>query len=124
SPPSAAPAAVTPSAPAPAAGVVQPNPQQGGIVTTTSEQPRKTVRSGGRELYFKFDQESWVEVRDRNDKVIFSKLNPAGSEERINATPPLKLIVGNARGVRLNYDDQPVNLEPHTGVTVARLTLE
>jgi cytoskeleton protein RodZ len=56
--------------------------------------------------------------------VIFSKLNPAGSEERINATPPLKLIVGNARGVRLNYDDQPVNLEPHTGVTVARLTLE
>jgi cytoskeleton protein RodZ len=122
SPSPAAPAAVTPSAPA--AGAQQANPQQGGIVTTTAEQPRAIARSGGRELYFKFEQESWVEVRDRNDRVIFSKLNPAGSEERINATPPLKLIVGNARGVRLNYDDQPVNLEPHTGVTVARLTLE
>jgi cytoskeleton protein RodZ len=103
---------------------VQANPQQGGIVTTTAEQAAKTVRSGRRELYFKFEQESWVEVRDRNDKVIFSKLNPAGSEERFSASPPLKLIVGNARGVRLNYGDDPVNLEPHTGVTVARLTLE
>jgi cytoskeleton protein RodZ len=84
----------------------------------------KGVRVGERELYFRFDEESWVEIRDRNDKVIFSKLNRAGSEERVNATPPLKLVVGNARGVRLNYGEQPVNLVPHTGVTVARLTLE
>jgi cytoskeleton protein RodZ len=35
----------------------------------------------------------------------------------------LKLVVGNARGVRLTYDDKPVDLTPHIGVTVARLTL-
>jgi len=38
--------------------------------------------------------------------------------------PPLKLVVGNARGVRLNYGDQLVDLSPHIGVTVARLTLQ
>ena len=107
--PPAAPAAVTPSAAAPTAGVVQPSTQQSGMVTTTAEQPRKTARSGGREALFQIRSGILGRIRDRNDKVIFSKLNPAGSEEHINATPPLKLIVGNARGVRLNYDDQPVN---------------
>ena len=77
-----------------------------------------------RELYFRFEQESWVEIRDHNDKVIFSKLNRAGSEERVLGTPPLKLVVGNARGVRLNYGDEPIDLSPHIGVTVARLTLQ
>ena len=79
---------------------------------------------GTHELHFRFEQESWVEVRDRNDKVIFTKLNRAGAEERVIGVPPLKLVVGNARGVRLSYDAQPVDLAPHTGVSVARLTLE
>jgi cytoskeleton protein RodZ len=84
----------------------------------------KAAPAGSRELHFRFDTESWVEIRDRNDKVVFSKLNKAGAEERVNAVPPLKIVVGNARGVHLNYDDRPVDLAPHIGVTVARLTLE
>jgi cytoskeleton protein RodZ len=79
---------------------------------------------GARTLHFRFDEDSWVEVRDRNDKVIFTKLNRAGSEERVTGAPPLKLVVGNARGVRLSADDGPVDLAPHTGATVARLTLK
>ncbi|MDB5902962.1 MAG: family transcriptional regulator, partial [Betaproteobacteria bacterium] len=84
----------------------------------------KAPLAGQRALQFKFDVESWVEIRDRNDKIIFSKLNRAGSEERVNGVPPLKLVVGNARGVHLNYDEKPVDLSPHIGVTVARLTLQ
>jgi hypothetical protein len=33
-------------------------------------------------------------------------------------------VVGNAHGVRLTYDEQPVNLAQHTKVDVARLTLQ
>ena len=80
--------------------------------------------SGERELHFRFEQESWVEIRDRNDKVIFSKLNRAVAEERVAGSPPLKLVIGNARAVSLNYGDRPVDLSPHIGVTVARLTLQ
>ena len=86
--------------------------------------PANAVHPGERELHFRFENEAWVEIRDRNDKVIFSKLNRAGSEERVAAVPPLKLVVGNARGVRLSYGGQAVDLAPHIGVTVARLTLE
>lgn len=95
---------------------------QGELVSTS--EPVKRARAGQRELYFKFDEESWVEVRDSNDKLIFARLSPAGSEERMSVALPLKLVVGNARGVRVTYGDYPVNLTPHTGATVARLTLE
>ena len=42
----------------------------------------------------------------------------------MTGTPPFKVTVGNARGVRLKYEDKPVDLAPHTGVTVARVTLK
>jgi cytoskeleton protein RodZ len=101
---------------------VQPAPAQADAAAVAP--PARKARPGERELYFKFDEDSWVEVRDRDDRVVFSRLNQAGTEERVNARPPIKLVVGNAHGVRLNYDDQPVDLVPHTGVTVARLTLK
>lgn len=96
----------------------------GGPIDSMAPLPSKAATPGERELYFRFEQESWVEIRDRNDKVIFSKLNRAGSEERVAAVPPLKLVVGNARSVRLRYGEQDVDLAPHIGVTVARLTLQ
>jgi cytoskeleton protein RodZ len=82
------------------------------------------ARAGERELVFRFDADSWVEIRDRDNKIIFSKLNRAGAEERVAGAPPLRLVVGNARNVHLTYGARPVDLTPHTGVTVARLTVE
>jgi cytoskeleton protein RodZ len=111
-----------PSGAAPVAGT-EGTRAPGELVPSATE-PAKAPAAGQRALRFRFEQDSWVEVRDRNDKIIFSKLNRAGSEERVNAAPPLKLVVGNARSVRLDYDDQPVDLAPHIGVTVARLTLQ
>jgi len=77
-----------------------------------------------REVRMVFDQESWVEIRDRNGKPIFSQLNHRGTEQRVNGRPPLSVVVGNARGVRLTYDDQPVDLARHTKIDVARFNLE
>ena len=82
------------------------------------------TRGGERQLHFRFEDDSWVEIRDRDNRIIYSKLNRAGSEERVTGAPPFKLVVGNARKVHLLYDAQPVDLVPHTGVTVARLTIE
>jgi len=79
---------------------------------------------GKRSVRLVFDQESWVEIRDGAGKVIFSQLNQAGSTRRVYGRPPLSLIVGNAHGVRLTYNEQPVDLEPHTKIDVARFTLE
>jgi cytoskeleton protein RodZ len=115
-----------------ASGVAGVSPGAATIVASTDAAaaaappaPAESARPPGtHELHFQFDQESWVEVRDANDNVIFTRLNRAGSEERVTGAAPLKLVVGNARGVRLTYDGAAVDLTPHTGVTVARLTLK
>lgn len=77
-----------------------------------------------REVRLVFDEESWVEIRDRNDTPIFSQLNAAGTERRVSGLPPLSIIVGNAQGVRMTYGGRPVDLGLHTKMDVARLKLE
>ena len=72
----------------------------------------------------KFEREAWVEIRDRNGRKIFSRLNPAGTEQAVSGQPPLTLVVGNAAGVRVTHNDQSVDLAPYVKIDVARLTLE
>jgi len=79
---------------------------------------------GNRRIVMKFDRESWVEVRGRNGKTIFSRLNAAGSEQTVEGRPPFSLIIGNAQYVQLSYEDRPIDLAPHVKVEVARFTLE
>lgn len=84
----------------------------------------RAVNPQEREVRFVFDEESWVEIRDRNDKVIFYQLNASGTARRVSGLPPLTVVVGNAHGVRMTYAGQPIDLARHTRIDVARLTLE
>jgi cytoskeleton protein RodZ len=79
---------------------------------------------GEQVVRMRFARESWVEIRDRNGRKIFSQLNPPGTEQVVSGLPPLSLVVGNANGVQLTHNEQPVDLGPHIKIDVARLTLE
>ena len=79
---------------------------------------------GERQVRLDFDDESWVEIRDRNERVIFSQLNRPGTQQFIHGLPPFSVVVGNAQGVRLTYDERPVDLSVHTKIDVARLILQ
>lgn len=71
-----------------------------------------------------FDKESWVEVRDRSGKVIFSQKGAPGAEQAVEGDAPLALVVGYAPGVRIFLRGQAVDLQPHSRGDVARLTLD
>lgn len=112
-----------PSAPAPA--VAMPAATASVVAAEERTVASVPVRSAGAaEVHFTFAAESWVEVRDRNNRIVLSQLNPAGTEQRLQGRAPLTLVVGNAHGVRLTYKGVPIDLAPHTRVEVARLTLE
>jgi cytoskeleton protein RodZ len=81
-------------------------------------------KPGEHSVRFRFERESWVEIHDKNGHKIFSQLNSAGTRRTVNGLPPLSLVVGNAAGVRLVHNEQPVNLGPYTQADVARLILE
>lgn len=108
--------------PAPAAQPQEAKPEK----TEKSEEARATEKTipGGKRLVLKADQAAWIEVKDGADNLLTSSLNPAGSERVIYGRPPFSLVIGNAQHVRLLYDDQPVDLNPHVKVEVARFTLK
>jgi cytoskeleton protein RodZ len=83
-----------------------------------------SLSTGKGEILLNFDGDSWVEVRDQGGNPIFSQLNRRGTEQRVTGTPPLVVVIGNARGVRLTYNDRRIDLDPHTRNAVARVTLE
>lgn len=76
------------------------------------------------QMRFVFDKESWLEVRDRDNKLVFSQRLAAGSEQVLSGEGPLSLVIGYAPGVKLFWHGQPVDLVPHTRGDVARLVLE
>lgn len=75
-------------------------------------------------LQIDFDEDSWVEVKDGEGKVLLSQIGVRGSEQSINGTPPFAVVIGNISGVRVFYKGAPVDLAPYTDVDVARLKLE
>jgi cytoskeleton protein RodZ len=115
----APPAVASPSSPADAAL----GSDSGGAAKTalTNAAP---VPPGRARVVLNFGDESWVEIRDGSGEVIFSGLNRAGTRRVIQGAAPMSIVIGNAMGVRLTYNNATVDLAPHTRVDVARLTLE
>lgn len=127
----APPAVQTPAShavPPPVAAPVEvvPAPAAAPVAETPTVAPADGVEAPpalGR-LQFEFGGSSWVEIKDADGRMIMRQLNAAGSRAEIEGTPPFQLVVGNARQVRLSYNDRPIDLTPFIDVTVARFTLE
>ncbi len=118
-----APGAAVPPATVPAAGAPMPASAAAAPAAVASTAASMPTAAQAR-VKMMFKGQSWVEIRDKSGKVVFSKLNGAGTEQTVIGTPPLSLVVGNARMVAVTYNDKPVDLGPHTPVDVARLNLE
>lgn len=69
-------------------------------------------------------QPGWVSVRDRDGKEIFNATIPAGASRVVEGVPPFKVVLGNAVGMQVTFNDAPVDLTMHAKGSVARFTLE
>lgn len=118
----AAPMALPPPAPLPSAPI---EPAPSAAPESASAVAREAPKAApGSRIRLAFDEEAWVEIRDRSGRRIFSQLNAKGTEETIQGEGPFTLVVGNAAKVRITYNGKPVDLQPHIRVNVARFTLE
>jgi cytoskeleton protein RodZ len=75
-------------------------------------------------LVIRCDEEAWIEVRDANERMLVSSLNPKGCERVVSARGPLTLVIGNAEHVQVLHNGRPVDLTPHTRLAIARFTLQ
>jgi cytoskeleton protein RodZ len=129
--PAAAPATAkvqSAAAPAPASAVSASEQ----VATTVASQPAAEAKSeqaatpapdGKNVLAINAKQESWVEVRDAKEKVVFSGLLKPGASEAVELPGPVSLVVGNAAGVDVTLRGAPVDLKGNAS-NVARLNLK
>jgi cytoskeleton protein RodZ len=123
-PPGATPQQVmNPQALAPAE-VVAPAPAAQPEGAASSAAPTASAAANAPQMRFLFDKDSWLEVRDRENKVVFSQKVAAGTEQALSGQGPLSVTIGYAPGVRLFWHGQAVDLAPHSKGDVARLVLE
>ena len=107
-------------APAPAASASEPAAI---AAPTPTSRPVETVLTAKR-IELAFNRESWVEIRDAEGRIVFSQLNPPGTRREVEGVAPFSIVIGNAHGVRLRYNESDVDLMPFTRTDVARLKLE
>ena len=103
-------------------------PKRAAEVVPASAQPDpakavKPLTGALNRLVIRCDDEAWIEVKDANDRMLVSSLNPKGAERIVRARGPLNLVIGNPGQVRVLHNDRVVDLVPHTKAGVARFTL-
>jgi cytoskeleton protein RodZ len=121
--------------PNPAAGIPLPNPVAAQESTPPASAaaagaPGKSAAPGGvetqgeREIVLSYRDHSWTEVRDRNGRVLLSKMMVPGSTQALTGSPPFELVIGNAADATVTFDGRQVDLVPYTRQGVARVTLQ
>lgn len=121
--------ATTSGAAVPAPSAVGEAASPGPAPATTTSPPTAIEKRGpavsSNTLRLRFTDESWVEVTQSDGRILLSQLNAPGTEQRLEGKPPLKLVIGNAQGVALEFRGKPIDLAPRTNSeNVARLTLD
>ena len=114
----AVPQAPVAAVPVPVLAAVNPVPSPPVAVASTS------TSAAGAVMAFTATNDSWVEIRDAQNKVLWSRVVQAGESAQVQYPPPLKVVVGRAHVVSVTYKGQPFDLAPHTKVTVARFEVK
>ncbi len=107
-------------------GVAQPyaDPRLQSAPGAINATPIPAVSAGAGVLALSTQQPSWIEVKDVNGNKLLSRNVLAGESVRLDGPAPLRILVGNATGVKLSYKGQPVDLAASTRNNVARLELK
>lgn len=92
--------------------------------TTADGSQRLLIRSPGDDrLELSFSADSWVEVWDASDRELHRDLRRADQLLDIRGQAPFRILVGNAPGVSVTFNDDAVPLRPHTRNQVASLVV-
>ncbi|MCP1660879.1 helix-turn-helix domain-containing protein [Neisseria perflava] len=81
--------------------------------SAASEPAKPTVSVGPDELWIKVQYRSNLIIKDKDGKMVFSRIIPAGSERRFKGGAPYEVWVGIAAGAEANYAGTAINPAAH-----------
>lgn len=99
----------TREAPTPAGPEPVPSPPE--PAAQGQERAPPDLPAGQGRLELRFEEDSWVEITGADGGRLLVGLMRQGSERRIEGATPIRVFLGNAPGVRLEYNHQRLDLE-------------
>ena len=81
------------------------------------------LAAGADLLELAFVGDCWVEVFDREGRIVHMDMSLAGDSLRLQGEAPFSIRLGNAPATTLAFNGEPVELGPHTRANVANLVL-
>jgi cytoskeleton protein RodZ len=76
--------------------------------------PHRPVTPGTQILQINVVQQSWIEILDAQGDILLADLKQSGYQGEVSGLTPFEVILGNAPGVILNFNGEPVAV-PHIG---------
>ncbi len=74
-------------------------------------------------LLLAFTNDSWVEVYDGAGERLFFGMARAGRQLDLEGTPPLKVLLGYARDIRVEYNGRPIDYASFVNRGIARFVI-
>lgn len=68
--------------------------------------------------------ESWLEVRDGQNQVLWSGILKPGESSRFQAPLPVSVVVGRADALQVTFKGRAFDLKPHSKMNVARFEVK
>lgn len=87
----------------------------------SAEQAAEALAAAADRLNLRFSADCWVEIKDRDNKVLVAALKRADEQLQIEGRGPFKVLLGFAPGVEMAYNGRPVDIEVPSGARSARL---
>ncbi len=91
----------------------------GVAASSTARKPRSSQL-----VRLEFDEDSWVEIKDGNGKLLLSMMGKQGTSQSVAGPVPISVTIGNPKGVRVYYKNQPLDLGTGATQDVVHLRLE
>ena len=106
----------------PVAAVEQDPVAERAVAEGREEAPVEPATTGGR-LEMSFARDSWVEVRDADGESLFYGTAKGGETVDVRGEPPLRVVLGYAHEVEVEYNGRPFDHRPFIDKGLARFTL-
>ncbi|MGI6408583.1 MAG: DUF4115 domain-containing protein [Gammaproteobacteria bacterium] len=99
------------------------NNEAGGVADEQIENQQTVADAGMHQLQLTFTDECWIRITDGSGNEVASGLHKAGEVLELSGTTPFELHIGNASGVQLRFNGQPVDIHSSIRGNVARIKL-
>ena len=84
------------------------------VANTPATVPNPTPRPKDGELTLRFSSDSWAEVYDASGQRLFYDVGTASSAHTVRGPAPLRVVLGNASGVAVEYNGRPAPVPAST----------